>query len=42
MTWTNKSLARITIKNYSTRLTLHNMGNGYSMWIKGLRLVKVL
>lgn len=39
--WTNKALATIPVNTGDTTLTIHNMNNGYSIWIYSVRLVKV-
>lgn len=39
--WTNKAMARITVPAGATSLTIHNMNNGYAIWVYGARLVKV-
>jgi len=39
--WTNKALATIPVNANETTLTIKNMNNGYSIWIYGVRLVKV-
>ena len=39
--WTTKAMARLTVPAGATTLTLHNMDNGYSIWIYAARLVKV-
>ena len=38
---TNKPVARITVANGAASLTLHNMENGYAIWVYGMRLVAV-
>lgn len=40
--WTNKALARITVAEGNTTFTIHNMNNGYSIWVFAVRLVKVV
>ena len=39
--WTTKSLATVTIAAEDTTLEIHNMNNGYALWVLGVRLVKV-
>ncbi|MCQ2772644.1 MAG: hypothetical protein MJ238_05180 [Bacilli bacterium] len=39
--WTTKALAQIDIAAGAKTLTVHNMDNGYSIWVYGIRLVKV-
>ena len=39
--WTSRALVRITISAGATSITVHNMNNGYSIWVYGLRLVRV-
>lgn len=39
--WTNKALARIEIGADAATLTIHNMNNGYALWVLGVRLIKV-
>ena len=39
--WTTKALCTIPVNGSDTTLTLHNMKNGYSLWIYSVRLVKV-
>ena len=39
--WTTKALARITVPEGATKLTLHNMNNGYAIWVFGVRVLKV-
>ncbi|MCQ2772840.1 MAG: tyrosine-protein phosphatase [Bacilli bacterium] len=39
--WTSKALATIDIASGAKTLTLHNNNNGYSIWVYGIRLVKV-
>jgi len=39
--WTTQALATIPVNSGSTALTIKNMDNGYSIWIYGVRLVKV-
>ena len=40
--WTTKAVATITItESGATTITLHNMNNGYAIWVFGMRLVKV-
>ena len=39
--WTNKALARITVAEGNSQFTIHNMDNGYSIWVFAVRLVKV-
>lgn len=39
--WTTKALATITIEDGATTITVHNMDNGYSIWVYGIRLMKV-
>ena len=38
--WTNKPVAQITIADGAASLTIHNMDNGYSIWIYGARLIR--
>ena len=38
--WTSK-LATITVGAGATSITVHNMNNGYSLWVFAIRLVKV-
>ena len=38
--WTNKPVAQITIAAGAASLTIHNMDNGYSIWIYGARLIR--
>lgn len=39
--WTNVALAQIDIAAGAKTITVHNMDNGYSIWVFGIRLVKV-
>ena len=39
--WTNKALATVMISGDATSLTIHNMNNGYAIWVYSVRLVKV-
>lgn len=39
--WTNKALATVMISGDATSLTVHNMNNGYALWVYGVRLVRV-
>ena len=39
--WTTKPVARITIAAGATSITIHNMNNGYAIWIYGMRLMSV-
>ena len=39
--WTNKALATVMISGDATSLTVHNMDNGYALWVYGVRLVRV-
>ncbi|MCQ2799319.1 MAG: hypothetical protein MJ228_00965 [Bacilli bacterium] len=39
--WTTKALATIPVNNGAATLTIKNMNNGYSIWVYGVRLVKV-
>ena len=38
--WTNKPVAQLTIAAGAASLTIHNMDNGYSIWIYGARLIR--
>ena len=38
--WSNKPVAKITVAAGATSITVHNMNNGYAIWVFGLRLVK--
>ena len=38
--WSNKPVATITVAAGATSITVHNMNNGYAIWVFGLRLVK--
>ncbi|MCQ2797139.1 MAG: hypothetical protein MJ241_01600 [Bacilli bacterium] len=39
--WTTKALATIDIAAGAKTLTIHNMDNGYSIWVNTARLVKI-
>lgn len=39
--WTSVALAQINIAAGAKTITVHNMDNGYSIWVFGIRLVKV-
>ena len=39
--WTTKPVARITVAEGATSITIHNMNNGYAIWIFAARLMKV-
>ena len=39
--WSNKPVAQIVVAEGSTSVTLHNMNNGYAIWVYGLRLAAV-
>ncbi len=39
--WTNKALATIMINEGAETLTVHNMNNGYAIWVYAVRLVRI-
>ena len=39
--WSNAPLAQIVVANGATSITVHNMNNGYAIWVFALRLVRV-
>ncbi|MCR5693241.1 MAG: hypothetical protein K6G74_04705 [Bacilli bacterium] len=39
--WTTKALANIMINEGAETLTIHNMNNGYAIWVYAVRLVRV-
>ena len=39
--WSSRVVAQVTVSNGAATITLHNMQNGYAVWVFGLRLVRV-